>query len=149
MQIATNDIVDKTLEHEGNYVNQDLFIAEANFKIGRPRIIQPVRAKLVPREEAPKNKTIYYSYNFFKVYKANGKLDSKVVAVFDGVGITQCLLDACEFYFENDYDIYIPNVANDLIKKVDKLGFHHILQNQSLDGTIQHKFIKPRNISWI
>lgn len=86
MQIATNDIVDKTLEHEGNYVNQDLFIAEANFKIGRPRIIQPVRAKLVPREEAPKNKTIYYSYNFFKVYKANGKLDSKVVAVFDNTG---------------------------------------------------------------
>lgn len=86
MQIATNDIVDKTLEHEGNYVNQDLFIAEANFKIGRPRIIQPVRAKLVPREEAPKNKTIYYSYNFFKVYKDNGKLDSKVVAVFDNTG---------------------------------------------------------------
>lgn len=86
MQIATNDIVDKTLEHEGNYVNQDLYIAEANFKIGRPRIIQPVRAKLVSKEEAPKNKTIYYSYNFFKVYKPNGKLDSKVVAVFDNTG---------------------------------------------------------------
>ena len=78
MQIATNDIVDKTLEHEGNYVNQDLFIAEANFKIGRPRIIQPVRAKLVPREEAPKNKTIYYSFNFFKYIKPMASLIVKL-----------------------------------------------------------------------
>lgn len=87
----------------------------------------------------------------FALLKHDGKESkiSNLSPLVDGVGITQCLLDACEFYFENDYDIYIPNVANDLIKKVDKLGFHHVLQNQSLDGTIQHKFIKPRNISWI
>lgn len=74
---------------------------------------------------------------------------SNLSPLIDGVGITQALLDSCEFIISNDYDIYIPDQAKNLIEKVKKLGFHHIDTNFSNDNTKQHKFSKPKNISWI
>lgn len=68
------------------YINKDLWIAEVNFKMERPRIIKPTLAKLVSREEAPKNKRIYYSYTFFKPYNEKGKLLNKVIGIFDNTG---------------------------------------------------------------
>lgn len=74
---------------------------------------------------------------------------SNLSPLVDGVGITQALLDSCEFILDKDYDIYIPDQAIDLISKVKNLGFHHINMNISNDNTKQHKFSKPKNISWI
>lgn len=74
---------------------------------------------------------------------------SNLSPLVDGVGITQALLDSVEFIIPNDYDIYIPEQAIDLISKVKNLGFHHINMNLSNDNTKQHKFSKPKNISWI
>ena len=59
------------------------------------------------------------------------------------------MVDGIEFFFSKDYDIYIPNQAQDLIAKVKHLGFHHVEENLSKDLTQQHKFTKPKNISWI
>lgn len=74
---------------------------------------------------------------------------SNLSPMVDGVGITQALMDGIEFFFSKDYDIYIPNQAQDLIAKVKHLGFHHVEENLSKDLTQQHKFTKPKNISWI
>ncbi len=74
---------------------------------------------------------------------------SNLSPLVDGVGVTQCLLDGCEFVLDQDYDIYIPDQALALIQKVKALGFHHVEVGLSNDLTRQHKFTKPRNISWI
>lgn len=74
---------------------------------------------------------------------------SNLSPLVDGVGITQSLLDSCEFVLDKDYDIYIPDQASDLISKVKVLGFHHVEVGLSKDLTQQHKFSKPKNISWI
>lgn len=86
----------------------------------------------------------------FCLLKHDGEVKiSNLSPLVDGVGVTQCLLDGCEFVFNQDYDIYIPEQALALIEKVKVLGFHHVEMGLSNDQTKQHKFTKPRNISWI
>lgn len=74
---------------------------------------------------------------------------SNLSPLVDGVGITQSLLDGCEFVLDRDYDIYVPSQASDLLDKLQRIGFHHVEQCVSTDGTFQHKLTKPRNISWL
>lgn len=74
---------------------------------------------------------------------------SNLSPLVDGVGVTQALLDASDFIFCKDYDIYVPDGANDLIAKLKGLGFHYDGVSLSKDLTSQLKFSKPRNISWL
>lgn len=74
---------------------------------------------------------------------------SNLSPLVDGVGVTQCLLDSCDFILTKDYDIFIPEQAIELIQKVKTLGFHFVEENLSNDLTKQLKFSKPRNITWI
>lgn len=74
---------------------------------------------------------------------------SNLSPLVDGVGMSQCLLDGVEFFMDKDYDIYIPEQAEALISRVKALGFHYVGSDLSKDLTKQHRFTKPRNISWI
>lgn len=86
----------------------------------------------------------------FALLKHNEEVKiSNLSPLVDGVGITQTLLDACDFIFCKDYDIYVPEGAVDLAAKLKALGFHYVDTNLSKDLTNQLKFTKPRNISWI
>lgn len=73
-------------KENSDYLNKDLWIAEVNFKLERPRIIKPTLAQLVSASEAPKNKRIYYSHTFFKPYGEKGKLLNKPIVIFDNTG---------------------------------------------------------------
>lgn len=112
-------------------------------------LINDVNKKSIKSSEYYKGYNTWYTDKFIPSYLKNESKISNLSPLIDGVGITQALLDSCEFIISNDYDIYIPDQAKNLIEKVKKLGFHHIDTNFSNDNTKQHKFSKPKNISWI
>ncbi len=73
-------------EENSKYIGKDVWIAEVNFNMERPRIIKPTLVRVRHRDEAPKNKTIYYSFCYFSPLGKKGEPLSRIIPVFDTTG---------------------------------------------------------------
>lgn len=71
--------------------------------------------------------------------------------LIDGVGITQVLLDSSSLYFDKDFTIDVPDVADTkrLHSKLIALGFEVYSNLPSREGVMQTSYIKSTNISWL
>lgn len=72
--------------NDSEYIGKNLWIAEVNFHMEKPRIIQPMLVRLRHCDEAPKNKNIYYSYTYFSPLGKTGEPLSRVIPIFDNTG---------------------------------------------------------------
>lgn len=64
------------------YIGKEIWIAEANFKMERPRIIKPTSVLVVDVDNLPKNKRIYYSCTYLTPVGKN----SKIIPIYDNTG---------------------------------------------------------------